>query len=127
VRDGKLGDDEAHLDWQAWLAIAGWLRDGRSELIGNPGGAAPRDGEGDREAGAQAIIDWPLLEEAAARAHDRLESKARAIDVASDTGKAEFERLRLRADRIFAIRHYVARQRLWLEETNRQIRAREVA
>lgn len=81
VQDGKLGEDEATLDWQCWHVIAAWFETGTFTPI-YEGGADERT-----------AVDWALAEDAAAKALAKVKAKASSL-AESDPAFAETHRRR---------------------------------
>jgi hypothetical protein len=108
VRARQVDAETATLNYQAWCAIAQFMRDGRSKIIGSYGGVADRPTK---------LIDWPLLEEVAAKEVEAVRAKLDEGD-----GVPLDDPLRGHFDKLVLIQKAVSRTRWWLEETNRLLR-----
>jgi hypothetical protein len=125
VASGKLSDDEATIDYQAWHVIARLMETGQYRSI-YAGGI---DG--------QTEVGWLLAEQAAERTVtvvERALDEARAAQVGSDGAATEVRdpvstdtkvaKLDQRLAQLRAILRIVARQRAQVEAINREFRRR---
>lgn len=110
IRDGKIARLWAHLDWQAWHCIAEWLQRGRCDMINAWGG----DDEQDR------ILDWPLLEESAARALTSVETKLDRARANPESDPAALQLLEQRHAALAQVHRLVAQQRA-IDDRTRQM------
>lgn len=103
IRNG--GDAEAMtLNYQAWWAIADFLETGSCAFLNAWGGVADPP---------VTVIDWPLLEAAAAKELAEVEA---ALPGSHDPDVPR------RRDALVLIHLTVSRRRAWIEETNRLLR-----
>lgn len=119
VASGKLGADEATVDFQAWHCIAEWLDRGRS-----PAGWFDADAGADRAtdfgADCRIVVEWLLCEDACSRAIATVRGALGEANARADAAKADRLGRRLAALQLIAGK--VGAQRRRVETLNRALR-----
>lgn len=110
VAAGELDEEKATIDYQAWVAIADWMAEGRCWLIGGWGGVADPP---------VTVLTWALLEQSAEDQLASIEARIEALAGEEGADQAKLARLRERRDAIWCIHNLMVKQREAVEPTAR--------
>jgi hypothetical protein len=117
---GKLTEDEATHDFQAWHCIAEFMESGRS-----PAGWFDASAGADKRADCRLVVEWLLMEDAAIKAIATVRDALGLAEARADAAKVE--RLGARLAALQLIRRRVSQERAQVERLNRIWREQQPA